>query len=194
MATERLEIDAAHSGIHFSVKHLVVAKVRGQFRTWSGTILIPEDDLAHATVSVTIDAASIDTGVAERDTHLKSADFLDVATWPHITFEADDVDVESSERLKVAGNLTLHGVTRPVMLDVEFAGRTRDPWGHERAGFSARTSINRSDFGLVWNQLIETGVVVVGERIDLEFEIEAVVQPAAAPAVEATPPLAATVA
>lgn len=194
MATERLEIDNAHSGIHFSVKHLVVAKVRGQFRTWSGTILMPEDDLAHATVSVSIDAASIDTGVAERDTHLKSADFFDVAHHPRITFVSDTVELEGGERLKVTGDLTLHGVTRSVVLDVEAAGRTRDPWGHERLGFSARTSINRADYGLQWNQLMETGGVVVGERVDLEFDIEAVVQPVAAPAVEATPPLAATVA
>ena len=178
MDTERWEIDSSHSGIHFSVRHMVLAKVRGQFSRWSGALLMPDGDLAHASVEVTIDASSIETGVADRDTHLKSADFFDIATHPEITFKGDRVTVLDHDRLQVAGTLTLHGIAREVTLEVENAGRTHDPWGNERLGFAARGSIHRADFGLTWNQILETGGMVVGERVDLEFDIEAVRQPA----------------
>jgi polyisoprenoid-binding protein YceI len=176
MTTETWAIDSSHSGIHFSIRHLVIAKVRGQFSRWSGTLTMPEGDLRHAAVEVRIDAASIDTGVADRDTHLKSADFFDVATYPEAVFKSERVEVLAEDRLKVVGRLTLHGVTRDVTLDVESFGRTMDPWGNERIGFSARTALQRADFGLTWNQVLETGGVVVGDRVDLELEVEAVKQ------------------
>ncbi len=180
MDIDRFEIDSSHSGIHFAVRHLVIARVRGQFSRWSGTLLVPGGDLARASVKVTIDASSIETGVADRDAHLRSADFFDVAAHPEITFSGDRVEVLAGDRLEVTGDLTLRGVTRPAVLDVEYTGKAQDPWGNERLGFSARTSIDRTAFGLVWNQLLEAGGVTVGERVDLEFEIEAVKQAAAA--------------
>jgi polyisoprenoid-binding protein YceI len=176
MSVERWEIDSGHSGVHFSVRHMVVAKVRGKFSRWSGVLRAEDGDQARASVDVVIDASSIDTGVADRDAHLKSPDFLDVAHYPEITFKAERSEKLAPERLRVAGDLTIRGVTRPVVLDVEYAGRTKDPWGHERAGFTARTSIDRKDFGLTWNQVLEAGGVMVGDRVEIEIEVEAVKQ------------------
>jgi polyisoprenoid-binding protein YceI len=178
MATERWEIDASHSGIQFSVRHLVIAKVRGHFTRWSGTLLVPDGDFAQATVDAVIDASSIETGVADRDTHLRSADFFDVAAHPEITFTASRFEPRGEVDGRLFGTLTIKGISRAVTLDVERHGRAKDPWGNERAAFSARTSVDRTDFGLVWNQVLETGGVVVGERVDLEIEIEAVRQAA----------------
>lgn len=178
MALEKWEIDSSHSGIHFSVRHMVVAKVRGKFARWSGSIVAEDGDLARAQVSVVVDASSIDTGLAERDAHLKSPDFLDVASFPELTFQSRDVAKHSDESLRVSGELTIHGVTRDVVLDVEYTGRTKDPWGNERAGFTARTALDRKDFGLTWNQLLEAGGVMVGDRINIEIEVEAVKQSA----------------
>jgi polyisoprenoid-binding protein YceI len=178
MAQEKWEIDSSHSGIHFSVRHMVVAKVRGQFARWSGNIIAQDGDLARAQATVNIDASSIDTGVAERDTHLKSADFFNVASFPDITFASKAVVRQSEEALRVTGDLTIRGVTREVVLEVEYAGRTMDPWGNERAGFTAKTAVDRKDFGLVWNQVLEAGGVMVGDRISIEIEIEAVKQTA----------------
>ena len=179
MATERWEIDSSHSGIHFSVRHLVIAKVRGQFGRWTGTVLAPDGDFGRASVDVTIDASSIDTGVPDRDAHLKSADFFDVATYPDLTFKTTRVDPQEGDRLRLVGNLTIRGVAREVVFDVEPHGLVRDPWGNERAGFTAKTAIDRKDFGLTWNQVLETGGVVVGDRVDIEIEVEAVKQAAA---------------
>lgn len=176
MALEKWEIDSSHSGVHFSVRHMVIAKVRGQFARWSGNVLAEDGDLARATVEVVIDASSIDTGVADRDGHLKSSDFLDVASFPEITFKSKRVEQQSDEALRVTGELSIHGVTREVTLDVEYSGRTKDPWGNERAGFTAKTAIERKDFGLTWNQVLEAGGVLVGDRINIEIEIEAVKQ------------------
>ena len=176
MATERWEIDSSHSGIHFAVRHLVIAKVRGQFGRWTGTVLAPEGDFAKAAVDVTIDATSIDTGVADRDTHLKSADFFDVATHPEITFRTDRVESLSANRLRLVGPLTIKGVTRQVTFDVESHGLAADPWGNRRAAFSATTAVDRRDFGLTWNQVLETGGVVVGDRVDIEIDLEIVQQ------------------
>jgi polyisoprenoid-binding protein YceI len=176
MSTQSWAIDSSHSGIHFSVRHMVIAKVRGQFSRWTGVITMPEGDLGRAKVEVTIDASSIDTGVADRDTHLRSADFLDVATYPEATFKSERVEALSADRLQVTGALSLHGVTREVTLDVESFGKTKDPWGNDRIGFSARTALQRSEFGLTWNQTLETGGVLVSDRVELEFEIEAVKQ------------------
>jgi polyisoprenoid-binding protein YceI len=176
MSFEKWEIDGSHSSIHFSVRHLVVAKVRGQFARWSGSVVAPDGDLANASVEVVIDATSIDTGVADRDKHLKSPDFFDVAQFPELTFRSRRVDKQSEERMRVVGDLTIRGTTREVVLDVEYAGRAKDPWGNERAAFSAKTALDRKDFGLNWNQVLEAGGFLVGERIDIEIDIEAVKQ------------------
>jgi len=176
MVTERWEIDASHSGIHFSVRHLGLAKVRGQFSRWNGTIAVPNGDFTRAAVEAVIDATSIETGVADRDTHLRSPDFFDVAQYPEVTFRGSRLEPQGQDTARLVGTLTIKGVTRDVVLDVERLGEARDPWGNERAAFSAKTSIDRKDFGLAWNQVLETGGVMVGERVDLEIEIEAVRQ------------------
>ena len=174
MASERWEIDSSHSSLHFSVRHLVIAKVRGSFGRWSGTVQVPDGDFSKATVDVTIDASSIDTGVAQRDTHLKSADFFDVATFPTLTFKGGRVTGASGDRFTLTGDLTIHGVTREVTLDVTSEGRGKDPWGGERAGYSATTKIKRSDFGLTWNQLLEAGGFAVGDEVKISLDVELV--------------------
>ena len=178
MNTERWEIDSSHSSIHFSVRHLVIAKVRGQFSRWTGTVTAPDGDFARASLDVVIDAASIDTGVADRDAHLRSADFFDVERFPEITFKAADVTRAASDRLRLEGALTIKGVTRDVVLDVESLGTAKDPWGNERAAFSATAAVDRKEFGLTWNQVLETGGVMVGDRIEITIDIEAVRQAA----------------
>jgi len=120
-----------------------------------------------------------DTGVAERDTHLRSADFFDVAHYPELIFQSKGVEKVGDEALQVTGDLTIRGVTREVVLDVEYAGKTKDPWGNERAGFTAKAAVDRKDFGLTWNQVLEAGGVMVGDRIAIELEVEAVKQTAA---------------
>jgi polyisoprenoid-binding protein YceI len=176
MDTQRWEIDKAHSGIQFSVRHMVIAKVRGQFARWSGQILLDGTEIGHASVTVSIDVSSLTTGVDDRDTHLKSADFLDVANHPTIEFRSVRVESLGAGLLRVIGNLTIRGVTREVALHVEDNGRTADPWGHERAGFSAKAALDRKEFGLTWNQVMEAGGVMVGDRVDIEIEVEAIKQ------------------
>jgi polyisoprenoid-binding protein YceI len=176
MSTERWEIDSSHSSVHFSVRHLVIAKVRGTFARWSGTVQVPDGDFSKATVAVTIDASSIDTGVADRDAHLKSPDFFDVATFPELHFVGKRVEPWSGSEIDVVGDLTIKGITREVVLRVEQHGQAKDPWGNLRAAFTVKTSIDRKDFGLTWNQVLETGGVVVGDRIEIEAEVQAVKQ------------------
>jgi polyisoprenoid-binding protein YceI len=175
MTTERWEIDSSHSGIHFSVRHLVIAKVRGQFSRWTGAVIVPDGDFTKASVEAVVDASSIDTGVADRDAHLKSADFFDAAQFPEVIFKASRVTATGDD-LRVAGELTIKGITREVTLDVEQLGQVKDPWGNDRVAFSAKTAIDRKDFGLTWNQVLETGGVAVGDRVNLEIEVEAVRQ------------------
>ena len=174
--TELWQIDSSHSGIHFSVRHMVVAKVRGQFERWTGTVFAQNGELDKATVEVTIDASSIQTGVADRDAHLKSADFFDVASYPEITFKGREIKPVSNGRFVLVGDLTIRGTTREIELQVSDAGQVKDPWGNVRAGFSARGSLDRKDYGLTWNQALETGGLVVGDRIEIEIEVEAVKQ------------------
>ena len=176
MATERWEIDSSHSGIHFSVRHLVIAKVRGQFSRWSGAVVVPDGDFSKASVEAVIDASSIETGVADRDAHLKSADFFDVAQFPEVRFNASRVEAKGADELRLVGQLTIKGITREVALEVEQLGKVQDPWGNQRAAFSAKTAIDRKDFGLTWNQVLEAGGVAVGDRVTLEIEVEAVRQ------------------
>jgi len=171
-------IDVSHSAIAFSVRHMVIAKVHGRFARWSGAVTFDPKDPASAAVAVRIEAASIDTQVADRDTHLRSPDFLDVEKFPEIAFTSRSV-AKSGEGWAVAGDLTLHGVTRPVTLAAEFAGTGKDPWGNQRAGFSAKVTLDRKDFGLVWNAALEAGGVLVGEKVEIAIELEAIQQAAA---------------
>ena len=177
--TNRWNIDVGHSAILFHVRHMVISKVHGRFARWSGTIALDEQDLARSAIDVRIEADSIDTQVADRDVHLKSPDFLDVARYPELTFRSTRLE-KRGEGYRVVGDLTLHGVTREVALEAEYAGTAKDPWGNERAGFSARATLDRRDFGLVWNAALETGGVVVGEKVEIALELEAVKQAGAA--------------
>jgi polyisoprenoid-binding protein YceI len=169
------EIDPAHTSVGFGVRHLMVSTVRGEFTKVSGTAEADEKDYTKAKIQATIDAASINTRVEKRDAHLKSADFLDVAKYPTITFVSTKIEKAGEGRWKVTGDLTLHGVTRPVTLDVE--GPTppvKDPMtGALRAGAHATTRINRKDFGVMWNKSLDGGGVVVGEDVDITIDVEA---------------------
>lgn len=168
-------LDTAHTTIEFVGRHLMITKVRGRFTDFSGQIVIgeaPED----SSVDVTIQAASVDSSDEKRDGHLRSPDFLDVERYPTITFRSTEVKVHEDGTAKVSGDLTVKGVARPVTLDVEFDGAQADPWGGQRLGFSAQTQIDREDWGLTWNVALETGGVLVGRQIRLEFNVEAVRQ------------------
>lgn len=173
MATTTWNLDTTHSGIHFSVRHMVIAKVRGSFRKFSGVVSLDEQDLAASSVAVTIEAASIDSGVEQRDNHLRSPDFFDVEKFPSITFKSTKVEKGSGNGLKVTGNLTIRDITREVVLDAEQLGVGKDPWGNVKAAFEAKTSVDRRDFGLTWNQALETGGVLVGEKIEIAIEVQA---------------------
>lgn len=174
MAQEFWQVDGSHSNINFSVRHMVVSRVRGRFARWSATLALDEIDPARSIVEATIEAASIDTGAADRDTHLKSADFLDVVRFPKLVFKGKRVEKISTKRYQVIGELTIRDVTREISLDVFDGGRARDPWGGVRAGFTAHASIERKDFGLTWNQILEAGGVLVDDRVEIEIEIEAI--------------------
>ncbi|MFO7168691.1 MAG: YceI family protein [Chloroflexota bacterium] len=183
------QIDASHSQINFVVRHMMISKVRGSFERFEGTVEADENNPTAATVDVKIDAASINTKDAKRDEHLRSADFLDVANHPHITFKSTRLEQLDETHGKLHGDLTIRGVTRPVVLDVEYQGQARSPWGTVSAGFSATTKINRKDWGLTWNVALETGGVLVGDEVTVEIELELVKQaeqPSEAEAAQAT--------
>ncbi|HEY9180373.1 MAG TPA: YceI family protein [Candidatus Baltobacteraceae bacterium] len=168
-------LDAGHSTVEFVVKHMMIAKVRGRFASVEGQIeLAPGSDVPQA-IKATIDATSVDTREAQRDAHLKSGDFLDIEQFPNPTFESTRIE-GTAGAFKIFGNLTLHGVTREVVLDGNFEGRGADPWGGQRIGYTAHTTINRKDFGLGWNAALETGGVLVSEDVRIELNIEAVLQ------------------
>jgi polyisoprenoid-binding protein YceI len=167
-------IDPTHSAIHFSVRHMVVSKTRGRFGTFSGQIQLDPKELSKGSVSVEIDAVSIDTGDAQRDGHLRSADFLDVEKFPKATFKSTKVTDNGEGRIKIVGDLTVRGVTRQVTLDATYEGSGKDPWGGERVGFSATTTLTRSEFGVSFNKALETGGLLVGEKVELNLEVEAI--------------------
>src|SRR5262245_61589306 len=167
-------LDAAHTTVGFVARHLMVSKVRGSFGRVSGGITIGEDPLA-SRVQATIAAASIDTGQADRDNHLRGADFLDVERFPALSFTSRRV-LPRGDDYVVVGDLTIRDVTREVELAVEFEGLARSPWGHEVIGFTATTEIDREDFGITWNQALETGGVLVGKKVRIEISAEAVRQ------------------
>lgn len=183
-------IDSAHSGANFSVKHMMVSNVRGAFSKVTGSANIDEKDITKSTVEAVIDATTVNTNEPKRDEHLRSADFFDTAKFPTITFKSTKVE-KAGQNLKVTGDLTLHGVTKPVVLDVEgFTTEAKDPWGNIKRGGTATTKINRKDFGLGWNSVLETGGVAVGEEvaITLDLELNKKKDPAAAPAAPAAKP------
>jgi polyisoprenoid-binding protein YceI len=165
-------IDPTHSHVEFAVRHLMISTVKGRFGVVRGTVQTHDSDPAKGLAEIEIEADSIDTREAQRDAHLRSADFFDVEKFPKLTFQSTRISDVSGDRFKLTGDLTIHGVTREVTLDVASEGRGKDPWGGERAGFSATTKIKRSDFGLTWNQALETGGFVVGDDIKISLEIE----------------------
>lgn len=168
------QIDPVHSSVNFSVRHMVISKVRGRFTQWSGTLDFDEARPQAARIEVRIQTASVDTHEAQRDGHLRSADFFHAEKYPEMIYRSTGVIVHGKDHFLLHGDLTLHGVTRPVDLEVEYAGQGMDPWGGQRAGFTATGSINRKDFGLTYNQTLETGGVLVGENIEIALEIEAI--------------------
>ena len=170
------KIDPAHSHVEFAVRHLMITTVRGRFGDVQGTVLTDAADPTKAEVDVTIAANSIDTREAQRDAHLRSADFFDAEKFPALTFKSTRVTDVQGDRFKLAGDLTMRGVTKEVILDVTAEGRGKDPWGGERAGYSATTKVSRSDFGLTWNQVLETGGFAVGDEIKISLDLELVKQ------------------
>lgn len=167
--------DPAHTVVGAVARHLMVTKVRGYFREFSGTITVAEDPL-ESTVEVHIKSASIDTGVPDRDKHLRSPDFLDVENYPELTFTSTRIAKADGADLVVVGDLTIRGVTREIELPVEFLGVSTAPWGAEVAGFSAAIELDREDYGMTWNAALETGGVLVSKKIKVELEVEAVRQ------------------
>lgn len=178
MSTTDWTIDQAHTQVGFAVKHMMFTTVRGKFAEVEGRIRMDPGGSGPSSVEVEIGAASIDTGVADRDEHLRSPDFLDVDNHPTLTFVSRRVEGDPSESgstFRVVGDLTIRGTTREVVLDARFEGTGEDPWGGTRAGFSADTVIDRRDFGLTWNQALETGGVLVGHDVKIHLEVQAVV-------------------
>jgi polyisoprenoid-binding protein YceI len=167
-------LDPTHSTIGFTVRHMVFAKVRGRFASYAGTVLAPAGDWTQGQVDVRIEAASIDTGVADRDAHLRSADFFDVDAFEALTFRSDRVEAVGDDRFRLHGQLTIRDVTRPVVLEATLGGTGKDPWGNDRVAFTAKTRIDRFDYGLKWNQALEAGGVLVGRNVDIELDVQAV--------------------
>ncbi len=172
--------DPPHTSAEFSARHMMVTTVRGKFEKLSGALDFDPENPTEASVEVTIDAASLNTGVTDRDNHLRSPDFLDVANYPTITFKSTKIEMTGESEGKIMGDLTIRGVTRPVVINTEYLGQGKDPWGKTIAGFSGRTKINREDWGLTWNVALETGGVLVSKEISITLEVEAI--PAETPA------------
>jgi polyisoprenoid-binding protein YceI len=173
--TSTWRLDPAHSSVEFSVKHMMMTTVRGRFKEVEATLTADEEHPEGCCVEVTMQVGSIDTGMADRDAHLRSADFFDAEQYPTITFRSRRLQGDfggEGDRFQVIGDLTIHGQTIEVTLDCVFAGRGTDPWGKQRAGFTARAEIDRRDWGLKWNQVIETGGVLVANRVRIEAEVQ----------------------
>jgi polyisoprenoid-binding protein YceI len=167
------QIDTTHSSIEFSIRHLMIAKVKGRFTQFTGSLEVPGDDLTQAKVTAEITASSVTTANDQRDTHLRSADFFDVEKFPTLTFVSKQI-VEKSGEYVLTGALTIHGVTKDVTLAVENLGTAADPWGNTRIAFAARGSIDRKEFGLGWNQVLEAGGFLVGDKVELSLDVQAV--------------------
>ena len=173
-------IDPAHTRIDFSVKHMMIATVRGNFAKFNGTVNVNDADLSLSTVEGVIETASLSTGEPNRDTHLRSPDFFDAEHYPTMAFKSTRITHVSGDRWQVAGGLTIKDVTREIVFDVTSEGRGKSPWGTEVWGLSAQTSLNRKDYGLTWNVGLETGGFLVGDTVKIDVELELVSKPAAA--------------
>ncbi|HEU4382478.1 MAG TPA: YceI family protein [Anaeromyxobacteraceae bacterium] len=172
--TAAYAIDPAHASAQFKVRHLMIAHVRGELGEVAGDVVLDQADLARSSVVARVDATAIDTRNPDRDAHLRSADFLDVANHPALTFRSTEVRPDGRGRLEVAGELTIRGVTRPVTLGVELSDEIRDPWGNAKRGVTATARLDRRDFGLTWNAALETGGLVVGDAVEVTIEAELV--------------------
>jgi polyisoprenoid-binding protein YceI len=167
------KIDPAHSSAEFKVRHMMISNVKGSFRGLTGTMIQNTADPGKCTIEASVDVATVSTGDPQRDGHLKSADFFDVEKYPVMTFKSSQVERKGAEEYKVSGDLTLHGVTKPVTFDVEGPSTPgKDPWGNTRIGLSATTKINRKDFGLNWNASLETGGILVGEDVQITLDVQ----------------------
>jgi polyisoprenoid-binding protein YceI len=169
-------IDPTHTEVGFAVRHLMISTVRGRFGAVSGSVTLDEQNPQSSKLDVTIDTTSIDTRQEQRDGHLRSPDFFDVAQFPTMRFVSKKIEGDIRDEFKVFGDLTIRGVTKPVVLEVTAEGQGMDPWGNQRAGFSAKGKINRGDFGLTWNQLLEAGGVAVSDEVKLSIDVELVRQ------------------
>jgi polyisoprenoid-binding protein YceI len=176
-ASSEWRIDSQHSSAQFAVRHLMISTVRGDFHGVTGTVNLDDQDITKSTVDVTIDATTVETREPQRNAHLKSPDFFDVAKYPAITFKSKKVERAAPGKIKITGDLTIHGVTKEVVLDVD--GPTppiRDPWGNSRAAISATTKVNRQDFGVKWNANLDGGGVVVGDDVNITIDVEMIKQ------------------
>lgn len=173
MAKTKWTLDQAHSAVDFSIKHMMIANVKGSFKSFDAVIEADTADLTTAELSFTVDLASIDTRNEDRDNHLRSADFFDVENHPKLTFTATNIVSKGDGEYDVTGDLTLHGVTKSETITVTYEGSGKDPWGAEKAGFSADGVLKRSDYGLTWNAALETGGVLVGDKVKIHLEIQA---------------------
>ena len=174
MSSSTWKFDPAHTSIDFRIRHAAISWVKGTFREWSGSIDFDPDHPERVFTQLTVDLSSVDTGVKDRDDHLRSGDFFDVANYPEMTFASTDVTSHGGERYRLAGDLMLHGVSKRVIFDVAFCGVTADPWGVTRAGFEASAVIDRRDWGLIWNQTMESAGVLVGDTVEVTIEAEVV--------------------
>lgn len=170
--TSTWNLDATHTSVGFSVKHLMISTVRGHFSDITGTVITGDSDLANAKVDVRIATGSVDTRAEQRDAHLRSADFFDAEAFPEITFTSKRVEKGGKADFRLVGDLTIRGITREIALDVADEGRGTDPWGGSRAAFSLRGKLNRNDFGLTWNQALEAGGVLVSDEVKIEAEVQ----------------------
>ena len=176
-ATSEWKIDPQHSSAQFSVRHMAISTVRGAFSKVTGTILLDDNDITKSTVDVTIDASTVDTREPDRDKDLRSDKFFDVAHYPSITFKSKRVQQVATGKLKVTGDLTIHGTTKEVVLDVEGpTASVKDPWGNVRAAVTATTKVNRQDFGVKWNATLDNGGVVVGDDVNITIDVEMIKQ------------------
>jgi polyisoprenoid-binding protein YceI len=178
--TETYKIDPRHSAAQFAVTHLMISTVRGEFHGVNGTVIVDDKDISKSSVDVTIDATTVDTREPDRDKDLRSSNFFDVAQYPTITFKSTKVEKNGADKLKITGDLTMHGVTKQVVLDASVPkAPIKDPWGLQRTAVSATTKINRQDFGVKWNKAVDGGGVVVSDEANINLDVEMIIPPPA---------------
>jgi polyisoprenoid-binding protein YceI len=173
MTKTKWAIDADHSSVDFSIRHMMIANVKGTFHTFNATVEADVTDLTDANIDFSVELASIDTRNKDRDAHLVSADFFDIEKYPTLTFRSTNITKTGEGEYDVTGDLTIHGITKSETFSVNFEGQGKDPWGNEKVGFSGQGTINRADFGLTWNSALETGGVLVGDKVKVNLQIEA---------------------